>query len=335
MTCLLLNMEPDLSDPRVMVAPTKMSAIHQLNALPNRVGWVVAGMEDLSRSADFAPEFLGQVTLSASDLVRVHNTFAPHAVNRFESRPVAARRTAQLLLAKFGIDNEEKAIMSEARIQDYSEEFVLAPGARVTLLPDTGKGIPEEHGVVVEVVDDMVTVEVDPLYRVSEQDDGKRDVEARECGPDPVGEMRMKAETVKTKKQIKAEIRAAKAAERGAVKAPKAPKAAKTLRAPRTPGVTKNLTSAEPTAGMTRKLLPGGQRGKIVRMAEGGATITDIAAALGLDRDQVLYKLSRAAKKSGIGYNVAETGHVTFTLPEGRTLDSFFKEEKVTEATAT
>ena len=236
MTCLLLNMEPDLSDPRVMVATDKMAAIHQLNALPNRVGWVVAGAEDLSGPADFAPEFLGRVTLTAPALVRVHNTFAPSAVSRFESRPVAARRTARLLLDKFGINNEEEVVMSEVHTEVHQaavvhQEFTLAPGVRITLLPEASKGIPEEHGVVVEVADDMVTVEVDPLYRVNEQDDGRRDVEARECGPDPVGEMRMKAdsESVKNKKQIKEEMKAQKAAEREAARAAKASaKAART-----------------------------------------------------------------------------------------------------------
>jgi hypothetical protein len=230
MPCLLLNTAPDLSDFRVEVLDNRCRAAGAMCGTPTRLGWVVTEARDLLRRPDFAPDIARDTHLGNGDLVRIFKSVDPTlAVKRFANRAAGAKRTAQLLLGKF-ITNEESKAMEHDEMQEFStgpgghnaddptSGFVPAVGMRVTILANEAMGYPEEHGVVSEDGGDgTFTVTADPAYRGDAADDGERLVELRDLAPDPVGEMRQKAEAVSAKDE-KAAAKTAKAADREAKK---------------------------------------------------------------------------------------------------------------------
>lgn len=236
MTTLLVNFTPEVDDPRVEVYATRDTAVAAARLIPGRVSFLLEKEDDLLGLAINGPKAADGTTprLGGPGFVKIHNAFACKPVCRFESRTVGAVKTGKLLLSKF-TEVKKMSEVKEHETETHTEDdegphWTPAAGNRVTLVADKARDIPEEHGVIIEVVGDMVTVEVDPLYRTGADDDGRRDVELKELAPDPVGVMRQKAEDqAKSKKQVKAEMRAQKAKEREEAKAAKAAaKAAKT-----------------------------------------------------------------------------------------------------------
>jgi hypothetical protein len=219
MTCLLLNTAPDLSDPRIAVLDNRARAASAMCDTPTRLGWVVTEGRDLLRRPDFAPEIARDAHLGNGDLVRIFKAVDPTAtVKRFANRAAGAKRIARLLLGRFIINEESKAMeentMSESEQQareggyhpsdedsiDAANTFVPTVGMRVTILANEVMGYLEEHGVVSEDSGDgTFTVTADPAYRGDAGDDGERLVELKDLAPDPVGEMRQRAKAVSAK----------------------------------------------------------------------------------------------------------------------------------------
>lgn len=227
---LLLNLEQDMTDPRVVIVSDFNGAMTAAESMPHRVSFAFDGADGLLEPAINVGGVDRRLTIKS--LASVYREFSDKALERFESRQVAAHRVAELLLSKFTSTNDRKTKMENQVLDQENtdstadnrtvdpEAFVPAFGTRVTLLADPSKGIPEEHGVVTKVLDDVgFQVQVDPLYRVGEKDDGMRDALLEELGPDPVGTVRERpaGETKssgKTKAQISEEMKAKKAADK-------------------------------------------------------------------------------------------------------------------------
>lgn len=230
---LLLNLEQDMTDPRVVIVSDFNGAMTAAESMPHRVSFAFDGADGLLEPAINVGGVDRRLTIKS--LASVYREFSDKALERFESRQVAARRVAELLLGKFTSTNERKIKMENEVLDQENtdnrmvdpEAFVPAFGTRVTLLADPSKGIPEEHGVVTKVTDEGFQVQVDPLYRVGEKDDGMRDALPEELGPDPIGTVRERpaGETKssgKTKAQISEEMKAKKAADKAEREAAKA-----------------------------------------------------------------------------------------------------------------